>query len=193
MTYHTRKAKRKGGSWFSGSKPNASSLVSNAKAKAAYNMAHSKSRVANIFTKPGNVVYTNKERIQSELKEKIQSITEQYGLTEEDLQEAAKSTESIGVKDALDSMKTFATMLKEKTREAAPTGGAVVLTIPLAAAQLFYKAMWVFIAFFVFWISIGGILMGADTSGLVAAALPNTKFNTTKSGFSYIRNYLKTF
>ena len=190
----TRKAKRRGGSWFSGSTPSstAATAISNAKAKAAYNMAHSKSRVANILRKPGQVVYTNKERIQSELKDKIRSIASQYGLSEEDLEEAAKSTEGIGVKDAVDSLKTFAKMLKEKTREAAPTGGAVVLTIPLAAAQLFYKAMWVFIAFFLFWISIGGILMGADTSGLVTAALPNAGFNTTQSGFRYIRNYLKS-
>lgn len=195
MPKYTRRTRRRrqGGAWFSSSSTNdAASAISNAKAKAAYNLAHSKSRVANIFAKPGQVVYTNKDRIRSELQQKIEQIADEYGIVSEDFAEIKRSAEGVSPKEAVSSLKSFAQMLNEKTIEAAPTGAAVVLTLPVFAAQLLYKAIWIFIAIWIFFASIGGILMGSDTSGLIKAALPNAKFNTTKSSFVWLRNYFQS-
>ena len=188
MPNHTRRAKRKGGSWFSSSKPNAASLVSNAEAKAAYNMAHSKSRVANILSQPGKVVYTNKARIQSELKAKMKTIAAELGITEEELGEASRSAQEINPKDAISSVKSFTKDLKQKIKEAAPTGGAVVLTIPVGAAQLLYKAFWVFIAIIAFF---WALVENSDPVLAAHAALTNADFSTTSNTYKFFRNTLK--
>ena len=184
----TRRTTHKGGAWFSDSKPSASSLVSNARAKAAYNMAHSRSRVANVLSQPGKVVFTNKERIQSELKAKLKTVAAELGISEEDLEEATSSAEEMNTKDAIRSVKSFTQILKQKIKEAAPTGGAVVLTIPVGMAQLLYKAFWVCIAIIAF---IWAIFENADPTAAASAALTNSDFSTTSKAYKYIKSTLK--
>jgi hypothetical protein len=69
---YTRKAKR-GGVFGFGSKNSVSSSTNVLKMKRNYNLKHSKSRVANVLGAPGQIRYTNKERIESEY-QKVSSL-----------------------------------------------------------------------------------------------------------------------
>lgn len=144
--------------------------ASNLKAKRNYNLAHSKSRVANILAKPGQVTYTNKERIQKEYEQAIA-----------ELRKLEKPVESAGA------LKSIASKLHQALNSAeARETGAVVITIPVGVAQLAYKALMVFIAalVLVFW--------DIPTMGsipLSAYVLPNKGFNTTKDAYAEARKF----
>lgn len=169
MSY-TRKNRKHGGGLFDmfSSQKSTTPTVSNLKAKRNYNLAHSKSRVANYLSKPGNFKYTNKERIRNEYQKAVDELRK--------IEKPVETASALG---------SIAAQLKEglKSPQARETG-AVVITIPVGVAQLAYKAMMVFIAalVFVFW-----DIPTMGTIPLSAYILPNAQFNTTRNAYSGAR------
>jgi hypothetical protein len=159
----------RGGLFGFGNKP-ANTAASTLKAKRNYNMAHSKSRVANILSAPGQVRYTNKERIEETYQKAIAELKA--------IEKPAETTSAIrmiagNVEQAL------------KSQEARETG-AVVLTIPVGVAQLFLKAMRVFLAALLF------IFVDIPSMGSIptsASVLPNKGFNTTMNLYGKARKF----
>lgn len=164
----TRKAKRGGFLGF-GNKPK-NTMNSTLKAKRNYNLKHSKSKVANVLGVPGQVRYTNKERIESEYQKAI-----------DELRKLEKPVESASA------LKTMTEKVQKalESQEARETG-AVVITIPVGVAQLFLKLARVFLAalVFLFWDipSMGQIPMSAYM-------LPNKNFNTTANAYNKARRF----
>ena len=153
------------------STPAASNAASSLTAKRNYNLAHSKSRVANVLRKPGQVTYTNKERIQQEYEKAVG-----------ELRKIEKPAETAGALNAL------ATKLRDALNSAeAKQTGAVVITIPVGVAQLAYKAMLLFIAalVFVFW-----DIPTMGTIPLSAYIAPNASFNTTKDFYGEAKHFV---
>lgn len=166
---NTTRRVRKGGSFFQ--KKTGPSL-SNLQAKRNYNLAHSKSRVANILGTPGQFSYTNKAAIQ----ERYAKAIEQLKLVEKP-KETASALESVS--------ESLGSALKS---QAARETGAVVITIPVGIAQLLFKALRLFLSVFVILFDIGaGIMSGSPTVNLAAAVAPNARFNTTKSIYGKAR------
>lgn len=166
---YTRKNRkdRRGGGIFNllvGKSKNATPSESNLKAKRNYNLAHSKSKVANILRTPGEVTYTNKERIESEYKKAI-----------EELRKIEKPAETASA------LKTIATSIGDALKsDTAKTAGAITITIPVGVAQLAFKAMMLFVAALAF------IFIDIPSMGTIpvsAYMMPNKGFNTTKSAF----------
>jgi len=157
---------------FTGKKPptTVAPTVSNLMAKRNYNLAHSKSRVANYLAKPGSVTYTNKERIRNEYQKAVDALRK--------VEKPAETASALG---------SIASQLKEalKSPQARETG-AVVITIPVGVAQLAYKAMMIFIAALVL------IFWDIPTMGMIplsAYIAPNAKFNTTKNAYGEARRF----
>lgn len=170
----------------------AASAIGSVKAKGAYNLAHSKSKVANILSNPGTVRYTNKERIQSEIDEKIAKIEAEYGVTQSELARVADWADNVTPKSAVGSLKNLANQIESAIKSAGPTAAAVTLTIPIGLAQTAWKAMWIFISFWIVILSIPGNILGmANVSGLVTSTLPNANYTTTKNSFAFIKQYFK--
>jgi hypothetical protein len=162
---YTRK-NRKGGGMFDllVGKPKADPAA-NLKAKRDYNLAHSKSRVANVLGTPGAFKYTNKERIEDNYQKAIAELKKL-----ENPKETASALQTmIGkVNTAL------------QTPEARKTG-AVVITLPVGVAQLFLKAAMLFAAALAF------VFIDVPSMGSIpvsAALVPNRGFNTTKAAYN---------
>lgn len=174
MSY-TRKNRRGGGffNFLRGTKattPAVTPSLSNLKAKRNYNLAHSKSRMANILSKPGQVVYTNKQRIRDEYEKAVDTLRKI-----EKPQETATALQQL------------AAQLKKaiQSPEAKETG-AVVITLPVGVAQLAFKALLLFVSalVLVFW--------DIPTMGMIplsAYIAPNAKFNTTRNAYREARKY----
>jgi hypothetical protein len=171
-----------------------------AQSKAAYNMAHSKSRVANLGLSManknngtfGNVRYTNKERIQSELDQKIEQIGAAFGISHEELMDGVAASSSTNPAEVTSTVKELKARIEQQLAASGPTAAAITLTIPVGLAQLALKAFRVWLAFVVFCIALMPVgLMGANVSKPVTAILPNMSFNTTKNSFSYLKSYFE--
>jgi hypothetical protein len=166
---YTRKAKR-GGVFGFGSKNSVNSSTNALKMKRNYNLKHSKSRVANVLGAPGQIRYTNKERIESEYQK---AISELRKLDKPVESASALRTVTEKVKTALES---------QEAREA----GAVVITIPIGVAQLFLKVARVMLSAFVF------LFWDIPTMGSIPLSpyvLPNKNFNTTKNVYNTMRKF----
>lgn len=166
----TRKSRR-GGSLF-GRKTTPS--VSQLEARRNFNVAHSKSRVANVLSRPGQLSYTNKEAIRARYETAIQQ-----------LKSIERPSETAGaLKQVSDSL---GSALKSQTvRET----GAVVITIPVGVAQLAFKALRLFLSIFVLLFDLGaGFISGSPTVNLAAAVAPNSRFNTTLSAYQKARTF----
>lgn len=166
---YTRRAKRGGGIFnLLTGKPKTPAATtptaSNLKAKRNLNLAHSKSRVANVLGTPGQFKYTNKERIESEYQKAI-----------EELKKIEKP------KETASALKTVATSMQQALQsESARTAGAITITIPVGVAQLAWKAMWVFLAAMAF------LFIDIPSMGTIpvsAALVPNRGFNTTQNAY----------
>jgi hypothetical protein len=163
----TRKVRRGGGlfDFFSSSAPAVSAEESALKAKRNYNLKHSKSRVANVLGTPGQVKYTNKERIQ----EKYES-----ALAELKKLEQPKETAS--------ALKTLVTSMQTALEsQAARKAGAVTITLPVGLAQLAIKGLMLFLAAMTF------IFIDVPSFGQIPISttlLPNRGFNTTKAVYN---------
>ena len=166
-TRKNRKDKRGGGifDFFTRSKPTNTSNTNALQAKRNYNLAHSKSRVANVLRAPGNVKYTNKERIEIQYQQAIEKL--------KTLEQPAATASAL---------KTIATKLETALQsQEARTAGAVTITIPVGVAQLAYKAFMVFLAVIAF-ITIDIPTMG--TIPLSSSLFPNRNFNMTQKTYT---------
>lgn len=165
-TRKNRKDKRGGGifDFFTRSKKNNTSNTNALQAKRNYNLAHSKSRVANVLRAPGTVSYTNKERIEKQYQQAIEKLK-----TLEQPAETASALKSIATK-------LEAALQSQEAR----TAGAVTITIPVGVAQLAWKAMWIFLAAMAF-LFIDIPSMGAMP--LSSSLVPNRNFNTTRTAY----------
>ena len=166
---------RKGGALFSFGSKQQSNPMSNLKAKRNYNLAHSKSRVANILSTPGQFKYTNKATIQARYEKAIQELQKI-----EKPQETVSALQSISV--SLDSA-----LHSQQARET----GAVVITIPVGVAQLILKAIRLFIsALVVIFVDLPlGFMSGSMAINLAASVAPNTRFNTTANVYERARGF----
>ena len=161
--------KRKGGSFFGRKPPTA---IPSLTAKRNYNLAHSKSRVANVLAQPGRVSYTNKEAIQAKYEKVIA-----------ELQKIEKPQETASALQRLS-----ASLDSAIHSSAAKETGAVVITIPVGVAQLAFKALRLFLSVFVILFDLGfSLMIGNPTINLAAAVAPNSKFNTTKAAYRRAR------
>lgn len=163
---YTRK-NRKGGGMFNLllGKPKSVNAAANLKAKRNYNLAHSKSRVANILGTPGEFKYTNKERIEESYQKAIAEL---------------KKIES--PKETASALQTIVTKIKTALESPeARRSGAVAITIPVGVAQLAVKAFMIFIA------AMALVFIDLPSFGTIpmsASLLPNTTFNTTKAAYN---------
>uniref|UniRef100_A0A6C0IB87 SHOCT domain-containing protein n=1 Tax=viral metagenome TaxID=1070528 RepID=A0A6C0IB87_9ZZZZ len=111
--------KYQGGAWPWSSSPTklqqAQTAASNATQRAVYNTARSKSRVANVLGQKalnkGNVIYTNKERIASELETKLVNIGAQYKVDINTLKNDVKHA-ALSPKSVIDTLKGLIAQLK---------------------------------------------------------------------------------
>jgi antitoxin component HigA of HigAB toxin-antitoxin module len=162
---YTRKNRRGGGMFdLLLGKPK-TDPVANLKAKRDYNLAHSKSRVANILGTPGNFKYTNKERI------------------EENYQKAIAELKKLeNPKETASALQTMISKVNTalQSPEARKTG-AVVITVPVGIAQLFVKAAMLFLSALTF---VFFDLPSMGSIPLSAALVPNRGFNTTKAAYN---------
>jgi hypothetical protein len=165
--------KQRGGSFW---KTNATAkAASNLKAKRNYNLAHSKSRVANVLQRPGQFEYTHKQAIEGRYQEALALLrsVEQPKETATALQQLSASIDR-----ALSS---------QTVRET----GAVVITVPVGVAQLALKALRLFLSILiVVFIDLPlGFMSGSPAVNLAASVAPNTKFNTTASLYQKARQF----
>jgi antitoxin component HigA of HigAB toxin-antitoxin module len=165
---YTRKAKRGGVFGFGNKAKN--TATTNLKAKRNYNMKHSKSRVANVLGVPGQVRYTNKERIEGEYQKAIEELKK--------LEQPAESASAL---------KTISEKIKKalESQEARETG-AIVITIPVGVAQLFLKVARVMLAAFVF---LFVDLPSMGTIPMSASVFPNSNFQTTTNMYNDARRF----
>ena len=178
FTRKTRRSrKQRAGGFFdflsSGTSANTAAL--NLKAKRNYDLAHSKSRVANVLAKPGQVTYTNKAAIQERYEKAIQQ-----------LQSLEKPKETFTALQRLSNSLNTA-IESDAAREA----GAVVITIPFGVAQLAAKAIRVFLSIMiVIFIDLPlGFLSGSPAVNVAASVAPNTRFNSTQAVYQKARNF----
>lgn len=176
MPRYTRK---RGGGLFDFFKPKASTpqqQIANLELQKAAAKRKSQSRVANILSKPGEVVYTNKQRIDAEFGAKIKELMSQIEQPKET--QAAVGSVTASIEAALKS-------------QAARETGAVVIAIPVGLAQLFVKAARVFLAvmLFIFGFAPAGLLGSNALVTAVTAVAPNLKFNTTKGAYNAARRF----
>lgn len=156
----------RGGLFGFGNKTN--SAANTLKAKRNYNLKHSKSRVANVLGTPGQVRYTNKERIEASYQKALEELKA--------IEKPVETTSALRM--VAENVETAL-----KSQQARETG-AIVLTIPVGAAQLFLKAVRVFIAAMLF------IFVDIPSMGSIptaAYALPNRGFNTTMNAYGRAR------
>ena len=173
MVCATRKNRKSGGGIFNlltGKPKNQGPTASNLKAKRNYNLAHSKSRVANILGTPGEFKYTNKERIQAEYQKAIDTL--------KSIEKPAESASAL--RTVVDRVQAAL-----QTQEAR-TAGAVAITIPVGVAQLFVKIGLLFLA------AMALIFIDLPSMGTIpvsAYIAPNKGFNTTRAAYNQARRY----
>ena len=215
-TRKNRSRKQKGGVWPFSSAPTpaqqAATQMKSAQEKAKYNMAHSKSRVANFLAKPVNqtnttaqnrheFTYTNKDRIQSELKEKIQSIEGNLGVTHEEVLKGIEEGKKADSSEMVKAVREFISVLETEISKVKQTnvgsaaaygakGSVLVLgTLTVFSAQLLLKAMRIWLALLVLFV-FGLPLFQLGSIELISGILPNSGFETTQSIFSGLKSSL---
>lgn len=149
--------------------------VSTLQAKRNYNLAHSKSRVANILSKPGDVRYTNKEAIEARYQKAI-----------EELKKVEHPHETVSAIRSVTER-----LASGISSQAARETGAVVLTIPVGVAQLLLKGLRLFLSVLILvFIDLPlGVMSGSPAVNLAAAVAPNTGFQTTQSAYGQARRF----
>lgn len=162
---------QKGGSFFRKKPVNTGPI----QARRAYNLAHSKSRMANILQTPGTVAYTNK-----------QAIEDRYQLALAELTAMEKPKETVHALQQL-SVSLERAISSQVARET----GAVVITIPVGVAQLAFKALRLFLSFLILvFIELPlGVMSGSPAVNLAASIAPNTRFTTTANMYQKARQF----
>lgn len=168
--------------------PNVKTAVTTARSARNYQMAHSKSRVANVLSKPGQVVYTNKERIEKEYQNNLERISSSFGVSMEELSRGLEASKEISQKEAVSTLKKLEDSIEEAIRKN-PKAATVTIAISIGTAQLAFKAMRVMIAAFVFMLalpfSISNMFDGLPH--LMNEILPDTSFNTTRHWINWVK------
>jgi len=215
-TRKNRSRKQNGGVWPFTSAPTpvqqAATQMKTEQEKAKYNMAHSKSRVANFLAKPASqnnttaqnrheFTYTNKDRIQAELKEKIQTIEGKLGVTHEEVLRGIEEGKKTDSSEMVKAVREFISVLETEIAKASQTkigsvaaygakGSVLVLgTLTVFSAQLLLKAMRIWLALLVLFV-LGLPLLQFGSIELVSGILPNAGFETTKSVFANLKGTL---
>jgi tellurite resistance protein len=135
---------------------------------AAYMAAHSHSQVANVLRNPGKVVYTNKERIASELEAKLHNIADTYGVELDALERDVKQA-ALPPKTVIDTLKGLIAQLDAKVATAPAAGGgildaeqkAIILTIPYGLGQLTLSVLGVSLYMAITFIALVGTVWSA--------------------------------
>ena len=214
----TRKnrSKQNGGVWPFTSAPTATQQAAQqikaAEMKAKINMGRSKSRVSNLLAKPVNesnitaqnrheFTYTNKNRIQAELQDKIQSIESKLGVTHEEVLKGIEEGKNTNSNEMVKAVREFIAVLEAEIERASETkvgsavsygarGSALVLgTLTIFTAQLILKAMRIWLALLVLFV----LQLPLSTFGsinLVSGILPNAGFETSQAIFSNLKSKL---
>ena len=168
----TTRKQRGGAFWKTNSTAKA---LSNLKAKRNYNLAHSRSRVANVLGTPGTFQYTNKQAIQDRYQQAVALLksVEQPKETASALQQLTSSID------------------RALSNQIAKETGAIVITVPVGVAQLALKALRLFLSvLIVVFIDLPlGFMSGSPAINLAASVAPNTKFNTTASMYQKARQF----
>ena len=209
MPKNTRKQKKqRGGIWpFTSSTPtpaaHAAIATRRAEEKAKVNLSHSKSRVANFLAKPSSTTnmtaqdrheftYTNKDRINALLKQKISTIESNLGVSHAEVLKGLEEAKSMKPNETITAVREFITLLEDeisrvKDSEAAGVAAGVASGVATGVASgvgkgLIFKAFRIWLALLVLCIlGIPFIQFGALE--LVSGVLPNARFETTKSTF----------
>jgi len=215
-TRKNRSRKQNGGVWPFSSAPTATQQaaqqVKAAEMKAKINMGRSKSRVANLLAKPVNAsdttaqnrhefTYTNKDRIQAELKEKIQGIEDKLGVTHEEVLKGIEEGKNTDSSEMVKAVREFIVVLETEIAKASQTkvgsavaygakGSALVLgTLTVFSAQLLLKAMRIWLALLVLFV-LGLPLLQFGSIELISGILPNVGFETSQTVFKNMKNSL---
>ena len=167
---------------------NARAAATTAKSVRNYKMAHSKSRVANVLSKPGSVVYTNKERIEKEYHDKLKRISTSFGVSMDEIQKGMEASKEISQKEAVSILKKLEDSIDEAIRKN-PKAAVVTVAISIGTAQAVFKALRVMIAAFVFLIALPASIanMFDGLPYLMKEILPNSSFNTTTRWIEWVK------
>lgn len=192
-----RRSNQRGGIFGFGSTPAPQQQAKAAFTEAQYiaNVATSraKSRVANYLGAPGNFTYTNKNRIQGELADRISQIEEEFGVSHAEIMSGVEAAQTTSPKDVMSTISQLKSQLESQLTGS--TAAAVTLTIPVGVAQLAVKAFRIMLAIAIFvFATIPAGLMGVNTTTTtlaMSAALPNTNFSTTAKSFAFLKNTFK--
>lgn len=168
--------------------PNVRTAASTAKATRNYQMAHSKSRVANVLSKPGSVVYTNKERIEREYQDKVRRISESFGVPLDEVRGGLEAAKTMTQKETVSTLRTLENALEDAIVKN-PKAAVVTVTLTVGVAQLAFKALRVMIAMFVFVMALPFAItnMFDGLPYLLKEMLPDTSFNTTRSWINWVK------
>ena len=115
--------------------------MKSAQEKAKYNMAHSKSRVSNFLAKPVNAsnttaqnrhefTYTNKDRIQAELKEKIQKIESKLGVSHEEVLKGIEEGKNTDSSEMVKAVREFIAVLEAEIENVSKKNVCLLYTSP---------------------------------------------------------------
>lgn len=168
--------------------PNVKAATTTARASRNYQMAHSKSRVANVLSEPGSVSYTNKERIEREYKNNLERISASFGVSMEELSRGLEASKDISQKEAISTLKSLEDSIDEAIRRN-PKAATITIAISVGSAQLIFKSMRVMIAAFVFMLALPFSIthMFDGLPYLMKEILPNSNFNTTRHWINWVK------
>ena len=230
MPKNTRKQKKqRGGIWpFTSSTPTpvaqAAIATRRAEEKAKANLSHSKSRVANFLAKPSSTTnmtaqdrheftYTNKDRINALLKQKISTIESNLGVSHTEVLKGLEEAKSMKPNDTITAVREFITLLEDeisrvKDSEAAGVAAGVASGVASSVASgvgkgLLFAGKSSILVFgtlsvlsaqlllkaFRIWLALlvlcvlGLPLLQLGSIELISGILPNARFETTKSVF----------
>jgi hypothetical protein len=140
--------------------------ANNAKQRAAINTERSKSQVANVLgqkaLKKGTVIYTNKERIASELETKLKNIGDQYGVDINTLKNDVKHA-ALSPKSVIDTLKGLIAQLKPQVGDGRDAEQKpIIIKISFGFAKLTLDvlryALYFAITFILFGVAMNGVL-----------------------------------
>lgn len=168
--------------------PNAKSAATTARGTRNYQMAHSKSRVANVLSKPGQVLRTNKERIEKEYQANLERISSSFGVSMEELSRGLEATKSVSQKETVSTLHTLENAIEEAIAKN-PKAAVVTVTLTIGVAQLAFKALRIMIAMFIFMMALPLVItnMFDGLPYLLKELIPNSSFNTTRHWIDWVK------
>ena len=168
--------------------PNAKTAATTARATRNYQMAHSKSRVANVLSKPGQVVYTNKERIEKEYQNNLERIASSFGVSMEEISRGLEASKSISQKETVGTLHKLENAIEEAIAKN-PKAAVVTVTLTIGLAQLAFKVLRIMVAMFIFIMALPLAIsnMFDGLPYLMKELMPNASFNTTRHWINWVK------